>query len=59
MVTPLSRTAAEPQAKQEHVQKLFYNDYKINATIRNDMDITYLAERLATEQRRIEEGKGL
>ena len=58
LVTPLVRTE-EKKTKEEHVQKLFYNEYNVNATIANDYDITRLAEELATEQRRIEEGKGL
>ena len=59
LVTPLTRLSGGDSTKQEHVQKLFYNEYNVNATIANDYDITRLAEELATEQRRIEEGKGL
>ena len=59
LVTPLVRQTAEEKTKEEHVQKLFYNEYNVNATIASDYDITRLAEELATEQRRIEEGKGL
>ena len=39
--------------------KLVYVQNTINATIRDDYDVSRLAERLAAEQRRIEAGKGL
>ena len=59
LVTPIARQTAESNQKQEHVQKLFYNEYNVNANISGGYDITRLAEELAAEQRRIEEGKGL
>ena len=59
LVTPIARQTAENNQKQEHVQKLFYNEYNVNANIAGGYDITRLAEELAAEQRRIEEGKGL
>ena len=59
MVTPLVNQQQDDKPKQEHVQKLFYNEYKITANVSNRYDITKLAEDLAAEQRRIEEGKGL
>lgn len=45
-------------ASESSGKKLIYNSYNINATISNDYDVSRLAERLAIEQRRTEEGKG-
>lgn len=58
-ITPIPQTNVGDKPRQEKVQKLFYNDYKITANVSNRYDITKLAEELAREQRRIEEGKGL
>lgn len=58
-VTPIPQTNVSDKLKQETVQKLFYNDYKITANVSGGYDISKLAEELAREQRRIEEGKGL
>lgn len=57
-VTPLTSTARNTPVSTGS-QKLFYNNYTINAVIRNGYDVKGLAEVLATEQRRIEEGKGI
>ena len=58
-ITPIPQANVGDKPRQETVQKLFYNDYKITANVSNRYDITKLAEELAREQRRIEEGKGL
>jgi len=59
-VTPLSRTAKNtPVGSGDGAKKLIYNNITVNAAVSSDYDVTRLAERLAAEQRRIEEGKGI
>lgn len=57
-VTPLSQNSRNSPVSANN-QKLFYNNYTINATVSGNADISRLAEQLAREQRRIEAGKGL
>ena len=57
-VTPLSQNSRNSPVSANN-QKLFYNNYTINATVSGNTDISRLAEQLAREQRRIEAGKGL
>ena len=56
-VTPLTESSRNSSAGG--VQKLFYSNYTINASVSNDADISRLAERLERERRRNEAGKGL
>lgn len=59
-VTPLCKNGNNAAADAGTSQKIFYNTYNINnPRIANDMDIHTIAQKLATEQRRIEMGRGL
>lgn len=60
-VTPLTSDARNTalNGTTGNNQKLFYNNYTINATVQGGYDITKIAHELAVEQRRIEMGHGL
>lgn len=60
-ITPLSRNANNTAVSGDKAgQKIFYNTYYFNNTrIANNMDICRIAQDLATQQRRIEAGRGL
>lgn len=59
-VTPLTEKARNTEVSPvSGSQKIFYNTYNINnPKISNGMDVRRLAESLASEQRRIETGRG-
>lgn len=59
-VTPLTKEAKNtPVSSSTGSQKLFYNNYTVNAVISNEYDVRLLAEELAAEQKQIEISRGL
>lgn len=60
-VTPLTDNAHSTSASDSGTsQKIFYNTYNINnPRIASNMDISTIAQKIATEQKRIEVGRGL
>ena len=59
-ITPLTDNAQNTPVSTVGGQKVFYNTYNINnPRISSNMDIRKIAQELASEQRRIERGRGL